>query len=102
MWVDLSLDRFDFRSQRGSISKIQRQYRFSSPVHQALASINGFDIGYLAADHELYRMTVDAHIDSIQGNEVTLTVTFGLRDASGHFDDLYSGWVEVGLTVVHP
>jgi hypothetical protein len=95
--MQFRLERFRFPAEAGSVKELSRTLEFDSPVTTALATVSGFEIGFLAADHELGRMTVTAQVTLVSAQRVTVAVRFGLRDNSGNFDDSYSGWVDVGI-----
>jgi hypothetical protein len=67
---------------------------FSAPVSQAAAILRGFDVGFSPRDdHHLGNLEVrlDATIDPLASQRVTVEATFGLRDWSGDWDDEYEG-----------
>jgi hypothetical protein len=74
---------------------------FPAPVTQAAAMLRGFDVGFSPrGDHHLGNLEVrlEATIDPLAPQRVTVEAVFGLRDWSGDWDDTYEG--EIFFTVV--
>jgi hypothetical protein len=93
--LDLRRLRFIFPATQGGPQIQTQRVGFSSPVRLADAVINGFDIGYVDSDHHLLRTQIDVNAIIVINTGVNVTVNFSLRDASGNFDDRYSGFVDV-------
>lgn len=97
--MSLSLVRrtISFAAQAGGPRRSTVRVGFGGPVARVDAALNGFDIGFAAGDHPLMRQQVDVSAAVVAGRpgDVDVTVTFALRDASGVYDDAYSGSVEV-------
>jgi len=74
---------------------------FPSSVTQATAILTGF-IGEFSGgnDHHLGQLDVQVAVPAggVSGATVIVNVTFGLRDWSGNWDDLYDG--QVFFTVI--
>ncbi|HEY0143830.1 MAG TPA: hypothetical protein VGF48_23285 [Thermoanaerobaculia bacterium] len=79
------------QTQRGSVT-------FDSRVRAADAAIKGFELGYTEGDHELLLAQIGITDVKKQGDDVTFTVTIGLRDNSGDYDDPFDGKVTVLVT----
>ena len=74
---------------------------FGVPVTQATAVLRGFDVAFSPRDdHHLGNLEVrlNASIDPLAPQRVTVEATFGLRDWSGDWDDHYEG--EILFTVI--
>ena len=96
--IDFHLLKFNFPAITGHPQHQTMHAIFVSRVHRAFAAIKGFDIGYNDGDHHLYRFQLDTST-IIRGNTVDVTVTYGLRDSSGTFDDPYNALVDVLVIV---
>lgn len=68
---------------------------FSRNVRTAECVLKGYNIKYVSGEHPLHELEIDIDNVAINGTQVTFSVDFGLRDASGFFDDNYKGWVQV-------
>jgi len=95
MALDFKQGRVQFDSTAGIIQTQTVTVVFPGRVSRADVALNGFDIRYDNGDHHLLRQMVDAQIDSINRNTVTVRVNFLLRDSSGQIDDRFSGRVDV-------
>lgn len=93
--LDLRRLRFSFPPAQGAPQSQTQSVGFASPVRLADAAINGFDIGYVDADHHLLRTQIDINTFFVSNTVLNVTMNFSLRDASGNFDDRYSGFVDV-------
>jgi hypothetical protein len=68
------------------------------PVSQAAAVLTGFDVEYSHGDdHHLGRLDVELEVGAINGADVAVTVTYGLRDWSDNWDDGYDGTVSFAV-----
>ena len=94
---------FDFPSFKSSGPQIMtRTFSFRNRVAQASAVLTGYDAEFTRADHNFGRLTVELNTEvrNISGGaEVTVAARYGLRDNSGHWDDLYEGQVRFCLLV---
>ena len=60
----------------------------------APAILTGFNVGYSANDDDHHLGNLDVRLSTeIVGTIVRVTVTFGLRDWSGDWDDSYEGQI---------
>ena len=69
---------------------------FGSPVSQVTAILTGFLVEFSGGnDHHLGQLDVQVAVpaNGINGNTVTVNVTYGLRDWSGNWDDQYDGTI---------
>jgi hypothetical protein len=69
---------------------------FPSAVSQATAILTGFIAEFSGGDdHHLGQLDVQVIVPpgGINGTNVTVNVTYGLRDWSGNWDDQYDGQV---------
>jgi Calcineurin-like phosphoesterase len=73
---------------------------FDRPVRSAQAMLKGFELGYTDEDRPFWRQEVNIHVQEVQGNVVTGTIEFLLRDRSGNIDDRYDGWANVFVIAV--
>ncbi len=73
---------------------------FPAAVTQATAILTGFDVQFTRSDgdHHLGQLDVRLNTAPPNGNTVTVTVNFDLRDWSGDRDDKYQG--EVFFSVI--
>ncbi len=73
---------------------------FTGPVTQAAAFLRGFDVAFSGNnDHHLgsLEVSLDAVIDPLAPQRVTVTATYGLRDWSGTWDDSYEGAIRISV-----
>jgi hypothetical protein len=62
------------------------------------AVLTGFDVEYSHGDdHHLGRLDVQLEVGAINGADVAVTVTYGLRDWSDNWDDGYDGTVSFAV-----
>jgi hypothetical protein len=68
---------------------------FAGSVSQAVAIMTGFKAAFSSSDgdHHLGNLDLRVRTDPPSGSSVNVTVTFGLRDWSGSWDDKYEGQV---------
>jgi len=73
---------------------------FNNNVSQAVAIMTGFKAAFSASDgdHNLGNLDIRIRTDPPSGATVNVSVTFGLRDWSGTWDDKYEG--QVFFTVI--
>ncbi len=57
--------------------------------------MKGYKVGFTHGDRPFREILVDINNIAVNGNNVSFDVDFGLRDASGNYDDPYEGFVEV-------
>jgi hypothetical protein len=68
------------------------------PVSHAVAILTGFDIEYANGnDHHLGRLDVELNVGAINGNAVSVTAVYGLRDWSNNWDDAYDGTISFAV-----
>lgn len=66
---------------------------FDGPVREAAACLTGFTSEYSDLDgHEFGKQTVELS-SSVFQNTVTVTATYGLRDAGEQYDQNYGGTI---------
>jgi hypothetical protein len=88
-----------FQLTRGSGPvQLNRFVQFESPVSAAVAMLTGFTASfYPRTDHHLGELDVRLQTRIESDGDVTITVTFGLRDRSGNWDDFYDGRIEFAV-----
>jgi hypothetical protein len=86
---------FGFASAKGKTQEIVGRINFSKPVLKADVALQGFDLQFDNADHELHRISVRATVTKIDLISAWVSVKILLRDHSGNIDDKYSGSVSV-------
>ncbi|MGD9960738.1 hypothetical protein [Nocardioides sp.] len=90
-----------FNALRGSGPRAEDgEVIFTGPVAQAAAFLRGFDVAFSGNnDHHLgsLEVSLDAVIDPLAPQRVTVTATYGLRDWSGTWDDSYEGTIRVSV-----
>lgn len=77
-----------------------RDVTFANPITSATSFLTGFNASFSPSDgdHHLGNLDVRLETDRLDDRNVRVTVTFGLRDWSGNWDDQYEG--SVFFTVV--
>jgi hypothetical protein len=71
------------------------EVHFPREIRRAITGLSGYDVGFSkdrAGDHPLGQLQVRLSTEA-DGDLVKITATYGLRDWSGHWDDLYRGTV---------
>jgi len=69
-------------------------FNFNRAVTQAIVGISGYSTGFRSKDHHLGRLELSASTE-INDDVVTTTVTYGLRDWSGSWDDDNAGTINL-------
>jgi hypothetical protein len=91
MALDFRVASASFGPASGGEQDLNATVVFDRTVVRANAALNGFTIQFDDGDHHFFQETVDISAVFIQINVVTVTVRLALRDASGNFDDRFSG-----------
>lgn len=93
--MELRTTSINFPALRGAGPVTQTaDVHFPREVLQAIAGISGYSAGFEGSDHHLGKLQVQLDT-TIDGDLVTVTGTFGLRDWSGDWDDNYEGNIQV-------
>ncbi|HEY4365755.1 MAG TPA: hypothetical protein VGN07_00855 [Steroidobacteraceae bacterium] len=99
--MPIKSDQISFNSFEGSGPRTATQdVLFDAPVSQAVAILTGFNAAFTPNDdHHLgnLEVRVNAAIDALVPQRVTVTATFGLRDWSNEWDDKYEGTVDFAV-----
>lgn len=96
MPLEMKSKSLEFDFSRGEIQELTGSVNFSRTIRTANCALRAFDIRYRSSsEHPLHRMIIDIDGPSKSGTQANFTVKFGLRDASGTFDDDFGGRVEV-------
>jgi hypothetical protein len=100
MTIQIRTGSLTFGKFQGSGPRVDfRDLTFSSPVSTAAAFLTGISASYSPGDGDHHLGNLDVRLGtSLNGSTVRVTVTFGLRDWSGNWDDEYEG--QVFFTVV--
>ena len=78
----------------GEISATSDQ--FSNVVLNAEAALRGWELRFSDSDHEFHQGFVRiTNVEVVEDRKVRVTVTIGLRDDSGNWDDKYEGKAEI-------
>lgn len=83
-----------FDSATGGLRHGQTTVGFDENIKEANAVLKGFEARFNNGDRELRQLHVDLDVTNVTNHGVTVKADFGLRDASGTFDDPYSGFVQ--------
>ncbi len=96
--------RIDFHRATGQKQRRRTLVEFSGRVANPEAMLKGFHVEFengQAFDKPLHELEIDLDVqintdphDTRHNRSVFVTGDFGIRDASGNFDDPYSGWIE--------
>jgi hypothetical protein len=100
--VPISTGQIKFNSHEGSGPQQSppQEVMFPVAVTQAVAILTGFNAAFTPNDdHNLGNLEVrlNAVIDSLAPQRVTVTAWFGLRDWSDEWDDKYEGTVDFAV-----
>lgn len=95
MPIDFVQRRIRFAEHRGGPQDVTEDFTFSAPVNRAESFINGFNIGFTAADHHLLRQEINTAVRDIDDRVVKVRIVFSLRNGTGSFDDPFDGFVDV-------
>ena len=88
-----------FSTNRGSgPQRAQATLVFPRQVTKAVASIRGYQIGYVGYDHHVGRLQVVLETE-VNANVVIVKGRLGCRDWSGSWDDEYNGTIQVSVFV---
>jgi hypothetical protein len=85
-----------FEAHKGSGPREEyAEVTFPEPVNTVGCFLTGFDIGYARRgdDHHLGHLDVQLRAARLDATRVRVIAEFGLRDASGKWDDLYEGTI---------
>jgi hypothetical protein len=105
MALDMQSQRLRFDPHSGSPQTIDTHFDFPTNVRTVpppQAFINGFNIGFTSSDHHIFRQEINLSppvVPSSSPRSVVVRGTFALRDSSGHYDDEYDGFIDVGVIV---
>ncbi len=116
MAVEFHRGRLEYRPSRGHRLTQSKDIQFSGPVRNVQVMLNGYQAQFVNGDQNLHQIEInlafqtrsessasedarDRNVDlgpdqSLRSNFVHVIGYFGLRDASGTFDDPYSGYID--------
>jgi hypothetical protein len=81
-----------FPSAKGSGPRgVSEKVQFRADPHDRSAALTGFRLRFTTSDHPLQQMVAELTNSAIAPGEVQVTGSYGLRDGSGNWDDLYDG-----------
>jgi len=85
-----------FDPESGGIRHETTTVNFNETVKRANAVLKGFDASFTApgSDRDLRQLHIDIDVESVTDHAVNVKADFGLRDASGNFDDPYRGFIQ--------
>src|ERR1700738_1726526 len=93
--MQVQLGSVDFGPVSGSGPQVSStNVTFGAPVTQATAILTGFIVEFSGGnDHHLGQLDVQVAVPpgGVNGANLPVNVTFGLRDWSGDWDDQYDG-----------
>ncbi len=95
MAMDFRRTTINFDSTKGQIQSEVATVVFGGRVNRADVALNGFDAQFTDSDHHMFREMIDASVDRISNNTVTVRANYLLRDSSGNIDDRYHGRVDL-------
>ena len=92
-----------FDPETGGLRSGETTVSFNETVKEAEAMLKGFDARFTApgSDRDLRQIHVDLDVVSVTNHAVKVRADFGLRDASGNFDDPYAGIVQGVVIAEH-
>jgi hypothetical protein len=93
--LDLQILKFSFSAEKGKQQEqiLTQTVGFASPVRIANAAINGFNIGFIDADHHFRGMEIDVSTSFVTNTALNVTLKCLLTDIN--FDDPYFFVVDV-------
>jgi hypothetical protein len=81
-----------FPSARGSGPRgVSEKVQFRADPHDRSAALTGFRLRFTTSDHPLQQVVAELTSSAIAPGEVQVTGSYGLRDGTGNWDDLYDG-----------
>lgn len=97
MAIHFRTSRVKFDPTKGRIQRETASANFSSNVRRCGVAINGFQAKFTHGDHHVWEEMINIEEGNMQINaaNVSVPVSFLLRDASGNIDDTYEGFVDV-------
>lgn len=95
--MQIKPDHIDFGKKSGSGPQTAtKTVTMDAPVTKAIAILTGFNVEYSNNDdHHLGLLEVQVSVPpgGVTGSDVTVNVSYGLRDWSDSWDDVYDGHV---------
>jgi len=95
MALDFRALTIHFDPTKGQVQKESATAVFDRDIAKANAALQSFSVSFTNGDRPLFREAIDIHVDRILHDTVTVSVSFLLRDHSGHIDDTFQGSVTV-------
>lgn len=97
MAVHFRTSRVNFDPTKGQTQRETASANFSSSVRRCGVAINGFRMKFTDGDHHVWEELIELEESRMQINaaNVSVPVSFLLRDSSGRIDDRYEGFVDV-------
>ncbi len=92
--IDFQSQMVKFQDHRGGTKLVVCTFTFGRPVEKAEAMLRSWYLTYQNRELVKEAQVACAGMD-IKNNTVTVDVLFGLKDASGEYDDFYSGSAQV-------
>ena len=85
-----------FDPETGGLRSETDVVNFNERVKRAEAVLKGYEARFTnpGSDRDLRQIHVDLDVLSVTNHAVNIRADFGLRDASGNFDDPYAGFVQ--------
>ncbi len=86
----------NFDPESGGLRHETQTVNFSETVKRANAVLKGFEARFTnpGSDRDLRQLHIDIDVQSVTNQAVNVKADFGLRDASGNFDDPYAGFIQ--------
>lgn len=86
----------NFDPESGGIRHESITVNFNEQVLAAQAVLKGFEAKFTqpGSDRPFRQLHIDLDVQSVTTHAVNIKADFGLRDASGVFDDPYGGFIQ--------
>jgi hypothetical protein len=98
--MEIRTESVQFGADKGSGPRTEEtSVQMSGPISQAVAILTGIEVGFSKddGDHELGNLDVRLESEIDPPDEVRVTVSYGLRDWSGDWDDDYEGRISFAV-----
>ncbi|GFE63158.1 hypothetical protein [Litoreibacter roseus] len=92
-----------FDPETGGVRTGQTTVNFNENIKEANAVLKGFEARFTSpgSDRDIRQIHIDLDVTSVTQHAVNVKADFGLRDASGNFDDAYAGFVQGVVIAEH-
>ncbi len=99
--VNFARQTITFEPHTGGLHQKTAKFELPFEVGSAEVALTGFEVGFSKAEHQLRSSTVHVTDVRVNGRVVEASVSIGIRDNSGNYDDRFEGSVDL-LVIATP